>query len=162
VNALTKAIDTRCRGGKFLTLLLGDEEYGIEILRVQEIIGLLPITVVPRTPKYIRGVINLRGKVIPVMDLRAKLELEPKEETYATCIVVVQSHAGPIGIIVDRVSEVLQIGDSDIQDPPSFGPTVDIGYILGMAKSNGRVKLLLNLDRIIACEDLQAIPLTEQ
>src|SRR2546426_974881 len=160
VNALTEAIDTRCRGGKFLTFLLGDEEYGIEILRVQEIIGILPITTVPRVPKYIRGVINLRGKVIPVMDLRLKLGLESQEETYATCVIVVQSSSGLIGVIVDKVCEVLRIDASDIEDAPVFGGDVDTRCILGIGKSNGKVRLLLDLEKVLSNDDLTVMPVS--
>src|SRR5438105_3052078 len=136
------------QSGKFLTFLLGNEEYGIEILKVQEIIGIMPITTVPRTPKHIRGVINLRGKVIPVMDLRVKFELESKEHTHATCVIVVQSTVGQVGLIVDKVCEVLYIGAADIEDAPPLGAGVDTGFILGIGKSQGKVKLLLDIDKV--------------
>jgi purine-binding chemotaxis protein CheW len=148
------------KAGKFLTFLLGGEEYGIEILKVQEIIGILPITTVPRTPNFIRGVINLRGKVIPVMDLRSKFGLESIEETYTTCIIVVQSAAGQIGVIVDKVCDVLHIPASDIEEAPSLGPDVDISYILGIGKSQGKAKLLLDIDKVLSYEDLKSSDVT--
>src|SRR5438876_157528 len=138
-NVETKQ-STSAKPGKFLTFLLAGEEYGIQILKVQEIIGILPITAVPRTPKFIRGVVNLRGKVIPVMDLRLKFELESIPETYTTCIIVVQSPAGQIGVIVDKVCDVLHIASSDIEEAPALGADVDVSYILGIGKSQGKAK----------------------
>lgn len=144
---------------KFLTFFLADEEYGIEILKVQEIIGLLPITRVPRTPPFIRGVINLRGKVISVVDLRLKFGMEEKEATSETCIIVVQAVGMEMGIMVDKVSEVLAIATSEIDDAPSFGTTVNTDYILGIGKAQGKVKLLLDIDKVLSKQermDLQA------
>jgi purine-binding chemotaxis protein CheW len=129
-------------GGKYLTFFLGREEYGLAILKVHEIMGIMPITPVPRTPEFIRGVINLRGKVIPIVDLRIKFGMEQVEQTEETCIIVVQSPGGQTGIVVDKVSEVLDIAASDIEDTPSFGVDVNTDYILGVGKSEGRVKLL--------------------
>ena len=110
-------------GGKFLTFFLAEEEYGLEILKVKEIIGLLPVTSVLRTPPFIRGVVNLRGKVIPVVDLRSKFGMEAIEETDETCIIVVEVQGLQMGIVVDRVSEVLDIAGQDIEPPPSFAQT---------------------------------------
>jgi purine-binding chemotaxis protein CheW len=140
-------------GGKFLTFFLASEEYGVEILRVREILGMLPITRVPRTPEAVRGVINLRGKIIPVVDLRAKFGMEVAEYTNRTCIVVVQSHGLEFGVVVDRVSEVLNIRQENIEDAPSFGGDVSTEYLLGIAKVAGSVKLLLDSERVLGKQD---------
>ena len=146
--------DADSKGGKFLTFFLAGEEYGLEILKVHEIIGLMPITPVPRTPMYINGVINLRGKVIPIVDLRLKLEMDSTETTDQTCIIVVQASGFDVGVIVDKVSEVLDIAGSEIDDPPSFGTDVNSEYILGIGKSEGRVKLLLDIDKVLSMNEL--------
>ncbi len=140
--------------GKFLTFFLAGEEYGLEILKVQEINGMLPITRVPRTPAFIRGVINLRGKVIPVIDLRLKFGMDAAQQTEETCIIVVQAQGIVVGIIVDKVSEVLNIGADDIQQTPSFGIDVKTDYILGIGKSDGRVRLLLDIDKVLNSRDV--------
>lgn len=145
---------------KFLTFFLANEEYGLEILKVQEIICLLPITRVPRTPTFIRGVINLRGKVISVVDLRLKFGMEEKETTPETCIIVVQTAGMEIGIMVDKVSEVLAIAASEIEDTPSFGTTVNTDYILGIGKSQGKVKLLLDIERVLSTQELSDLRTT--
>ena len=145
-------------GGKFLTFFLDEEEYGIEILKVHEIIGMMSITTVPRTPPFIRGVINLRGKVIPIIDLRLKFAMEAIDQTEETCIIVVQAQSIELGIVVDRVSEVLDIPSDDIDEPPSFGAEVPTDYLLGIAKTDGRVKLLLNIDRVLTTSEVVAIP----
>ena len=142
------------RGGKFLTFFLAGEEYGIEILKVHEIIGVLPITRVPRTPNFILGVINLRGKVIPIVDLRLKFGMEPKKIDEETCIIVVRVQGIQMGILVDKVSEVRNIASADVEDAPSFGSDVDTEYILGIGKSEGRVKLLLDIDKVLATQEV--------
>ncbi len=139
---------------KFLTFFLASEEYGLEILKVQEIIGLLPITRVPRTPAFTRGVINLRGKVISVVDLRLKFGMPEKEPTAETCIIVVQAAGMEMGIIVDKVSEVSAIATSEIEDAPSFGAEVNTDYILGIGKSQGKVKLLLDIDCVLSAQEM--------
>jgi purine-binding chemotaxis protein CheW len=141
-------------GGKFLTFFLAGEEHGIEILKVHEIIGMMPITCVPRTPQHIRGVINLRGKVIPIVDLRLKFGMESKDQTAETCIIVVHLQGVEVGIVVDKVSEVLNIAGGDIEDAPSFGAEVNTDYILGIGKSQGKVKILLDIDRVLAHTEL--------
>ncbi len=141
---------TRSRGGKYLTFYLGSEEYGIEILRVREINGLMPITTVPRAPIYVKGVVNLRGKVIPVVDLRTRFGMTTVPDTEETCIIVVQSGEELVGVVVDKVSEVLDIAASEIVDAPSFGPEVNTDYILGLGKSEDGVKILLDIDRALA------------
>ena len=142
------------RGGKFLTFYLAGEEYGIEILKVHEIIGVLPVTRVPRTPEFILGVINLRGKVIPIMDLRRKFGMEPCERTAESCIIVVQVGGVQIGAVVDRVSEVVAIAPADVEDPPSFGGDVETAFLLGLGKSDGRVRLLLDIDRVLSSSEV--------
>ncbi len=142
------------RGGKYLTFRLGAEEYGVEILKVREIIGLLAITAVPRTPDFVRGVVNLRGKIIPVLDLRMKFGMGQVDDTEFTCIVVVDAEvngrAAHIGVIVDTVSEVVQIADAEIEETPYFGEALDTGFILGMAKHRSGVKILLNIEAVLA------------
>jgi purine-binding chemotaxis protein CheW len=147
--------------GKYLTFKLADEEYGLEILKVREIIGLLPITSLPRTPVFVRGVINLRGKVIPVIDLRRKFELDAAADTDQTCIIVVdvsgQFGSVQIGILVDSVSEVLDIKGAEIEEPPAFGSSVDTAFILGMAKAKGSVKILLNIEKVLSQAELEHV-----
>lgn len=152
---------TESRGGKYLTFRLGAEEYGLIILRVREIIGLMDITRVPRTPHHIRGVINLRGKVIPVLDLRAKFGMETKEDTEETCIIVVEvcieNSPVQIGILVDAVSEVLDIQESDIEDAPNFGGGFEGDFILGMGKVKNQVKILLDIEKVLTADDVQLV-----
>jgi purine-binding chemotaxis protein CheW len=145
------------RGGKYLTFFLAGEEYGVEILRVHEIIGAMPITRVPRTPAYIRGVINLRGKVIPIMDLRLKFGMEATEQAAETCIIVVQVHGVQTGAVVDRVSEVADIATGDIEDAPAFGADINTAYLLGIAKCGGQVKLLLDIERVLSTSETIAM-----
>jgi len=137
-------------GGKFLTFFLGSEEYGLEILKVHEIIGMMDITPVPRTPEFIRGVVNLRGKIIPVVDLRLKFGMDAVDHTDETCIIVVQANGVQMGIVVDRVSEVLDISAEEVEAVPSFGTEVDTAYILGIGKTGERVKLLLDIDKVLS------------
>jgi len=135
-------------GGKYLTFRLAEEEYGLEILKVREIIGIMDITAVPQMPAHVKGVINLRGKVIPVVDLRLKFGMEPAEYTDATCIIVVDV-GNLIGIIVDTVQEVLDIEADQIDPPPPLGASVDTTFILGMGKVKDEVKILLDIDRVL-------------
>ena len=147
------------REGKYLTFALADEEYGISILKIREIIGIMPITSVPRTPEFVKGVINLRGKVIPIIDLRLRFGMEPMEYTDRTCIIVVEINAQDItiqiGTIVDTVSEVLNIKAEDIEDTPAFGASLDTEYILGMAKVSGGVKILLDIDKVLSTQEVE-------
>lgn len=142
------------RAGKYLTFNLASEQYGIGILQVREIIGLMEITAVPHTPSYIKGVINLRGSVIPVLDLRTKFNMEPAEYNDRTCIIVVEVQGESatllVGMIVDSVSEVLNITSEEIEPPPTFGgDELETDNFLGMAKIKGDVKILLNVDNVI-------------
>ena len=146
------------REGKYLTFTLAEEEYGIGILKIKEIIGMMPITSVPQTPEFLKGVFNLRGKVIPVVDLRLRFSMESIDYTERTCIIVVeieaQSGTVMIGIVVDAVSEVLNIKGEDIVDTPTFGTSLNTDYILGMAKMEGGVKILLDINRILGSEEI--------
>lgn len=144
---------TPTKGGKYLTFSLADEEYGLEILKVREIIGIMDITAVPQMPHFVKGVINLRGKVIPVVDLRLKFGMEPAEYTEATCIIVVDV-GSLMGIIVDTVQEVLHIDESSIDPPPPLGASVDTSFILGLGKIRDEVKILLDIDRVLTEEEL--------
>jgi len=153
--------NTADREGKYLTFSLADEEYGIRILKVKEIIGIMAITSIPQTPGYLKGVINLRGKVIPVIDLRLKFGMEATAYTERTCIIVVEisdrNRKIQMGIIVDSVSEVLNVKQGEIADTPTFGAKMDTDYILGMAKMEGGVKILLDIDRVLSDRDLQDV-----
>ncbi len=149
------------REGKYLTFVLNEEEYGISILKIKEIIGMMPITTVPQTPEFVKGVINLRGKVIPIVDLRARFGMDTIDYTERTCIIVVEIE-GPagmmmIGIVVDAVSEVLNIKGEHIEDTPSFGTKLNTNYILGMAKMEGGVKILLDIDRVLSAEEVAVL-----
>jgi purine-binding chemotaxis protein CheW len=150
--------------GKYLTFTLADEEYGIGILKVKEIIGMMAITSVPRTPEFVKGVINLRGKVIPVIDLRLKFGMDAIQYTDRTCIIVVEIDANDmtiqIGIVVDSVSEVLNIKEEEIEKTPSFGTSINTDYILGMAKIDSGVKILLDIDKVLSAEEITAIEQT--
>lgn len=138
---------------KYLTFKLAHEEYGVEILKVREINGLMDITAVPQMPVYMKGVINLRGKVIPVVDLRLKFGFEEIEHTEQTCIIVVDV-GKEIGIIVDTVSEVLDIKRKNVEPPPSMGGLVDTSFILGMGKVGDDVKILLDIDKVLTGNEL--------
>ena len=143
--------------GKYLTFSMADEEYGIGILKIKEIIGMMPITTVPQTPEFVKGVINLRGKVIPVMDLRLRFGMEAIDYTERTCIIVVEiaDTAGTvqIGIVVDAVSEVLNVDAENTEETPTFGAKLNTEYILGMAKMEGGVKILLDIDQVLSGEE---------
>jgi purine-binding chemotaxis protein CheW len=145
------------REGKYLTFSLAAEEYGIGILKVKEIIGMMVITTMPQSPVYVKGVINLRGKVIPVVDLRLKFGLEEAEYTDRTCIIVVEikTDTGNVrmGIVVDAVSEVLNVKEADIEDTPTFGVAMRTDYILGMAKAGGGVKILLDIEKVVSARE---------
>ncbi len=145
------------KGGKYLTFMLAEETYGVEILKVREIIGMMSITAVPRTPDFVKGVINLRGKVIPVMDLRLKFAMDEVDHTDETCIIVVQVGSLEMGVIVDKVSEVRDITGEEIEEAPQFGSSVDTNFILGMGKANGQVTILLNIDEVISTADLTVL-----
>jgi len=146
--------------GKYLTFSLAGEIYGIGILKIKEIIGMMPVTSVPRTPEFVKGVINLRGKVIPVVDLRMKFGMREKAYQKRTCIVVVEVLKGSeivmIGIVVDSVLEVLKIRSEEIEETPGFGANLNTECILGMAKLNDGVKILLDIDRVLGVNDISS------
>ncbi len=150
--------------GKYLTFIIADEEYGIGILKIKEIIGMMPITTVPQTPEFVKGVINLRGKVIPVIDLRLRFGMEAIDYNDRTCIIVVEIEGSTstiqIGIVVDAVSEVLNVNADDIEDTPAFGTSLDTDYILGMAKMEGGVKILLDIDKVLNTDEVAALEQT--
>ncbi len=147
--------------GKYLTFGLADEEYGLEILRVREIIGMMNVTPIPRTPDFVLGVINLRGKVIPVVDLRLKFALQYKEPDDRTCVIVVEvmSEDQPImmGIVVDMVNEVADVRAENVEPTPSFGVVLDTSFILGMAKFGEKVITLLAIDKVLTSTEIRAI-----
>ena len=153
---------SRSAANKYLTLVLAHEHYGMPILKVQEIIGLQDITPVPRMPHEVRGVLNLRGRVIPVLDLRNRFGLERGEDTKRTCIIVVQvaAAAGPVtmGVVVDQVSEVQDIPPEQIEPAPALGSSVDTAFIAGVGKVGKRVIMLLDVDRALGSA-AEAFPL---
>lgn len=157
VNQTIKAITNR--DGKYLTFSLAGEEYGIGILKIKEIIGMMAITAVPQTPNYMKGVINLRGKIIPIVDLRLKFGMEEIAHSDKTCIIVGEVKSKKdlmlVGIIVDSVSEVLNIKSDQVEESPDFGFNFDKPYILGMAKINGKVKILLDIDKLLGGEEIK-------
>lgn len=166
MTELTKTMDQAVkvmtdREGKYLTFTMADEEYGVGILKIKEIIGMMAITTVPQTPEFVKGVINLRGKVIPVVDLRLKFGMDSIDYTDRTCIIVVEiegsSVAVQIGVVVDSVSEVLNIKGDDIEETPTFGARLNTDNILGMAKLEGGVKILLDIDRVLSGEEIAVL-----
>jgi purine-binding chemotaxis protein CheW len=153
-----KSTEAAKRGGKYLTFDLDDEIYGLNILKVKEIIGIMDITPVPQAPPYVKGVLNLRGKIIPVMDLRLKFGFQERPYDDRTCIIVVEL-ANPggkvlIGIIVDSVSEVTNIAEGEIDSTPDLGVVQNTGYIEGMAKLKGKVVILLDVARVLSFEEM--------
>ncbi len=143
--------------GKYLTFVIGTEEYGIEILKVREIIGIMGITNVPQTPDYMKGVINLRGKVIPVIDLRLKFAMTELKHTQETCTIVVEVNGSLIGIIVDTVSEVVDIGSEEVEDAPQFGQGIDTNFIIGLGKVNEMIIILLDIEQVMTIEELEMV-----
>jgi purine-binding chemotaxis protein CheW len=153
-------------GGKYLTFGLAQEVYGLAILKVQEIIGIMPVTHVPRMPAFVRGVINLRGKIIPVIDLRTQFNLPSQADTSKTCIIVVQirrgDHSVTMGILVDEVAEGIDLKAEQIEPAPSFGTAVNTDFLLGMGKVNQKVVMLLDIDRILAAEEMVLVEQAQQ
>jgi purine-binding chemotaxis protein CheW len=150
--------------GKYLTFSLAREDYGLEILKVREIIGMMEITAIPQTPPFVKGVINLRGRVIPVLDLRLKFEMPGAAYGERTCIIVVDAQSGQgvaqVGLVVDAVSEVLNVTGEDVEPPPAFGARNNDGYILGLAKTKGAIKILLDIDRVLGSVELAGLAAT--
>jgi purine-binding chemotaxis protein CheW len=144
-------------GRQFLTFVLGSEEYGIDILRVQEIRGYSAITTIPNTPPYIKGVMNLRGAVVPIVDLRCKFGIAETEYDKFTVIIVVMVGTRIVGLIVDAVSDVLDVKSSEVAPTPEFGTTVDTSFMTGMAKAGERLILLLDIDRVAGTADITGL-----
>jgi len=162
ISKVNQAVQTADgREGKYLTFTLAGEEYGIGILKIREIIGMMPITSVPQAPDFVKGVINLRGKVISVIDLRLRFGMPAMDYTERTCIIVVQIDLQAttlnIGIVVDSVSEVLNISGCNIEDAPTFGTQLNTNYILGMAKIEGGVKILLDIDKVLTANEIELL-----
>jgi purine-binding chemotaxis protein CheW len=160
MSALTK--NTASLAGKYLTFTLHQESYGIDVLKVREIIRMTNITAVPQMPEFVRGVMNLRGKIIPVMDLRKRFEFAIQADNAQTCIVVVQvrlpdGKATQMGLVVDGVEEVINLTGSDIEEIPDFGGQICTDYILGIAKVKNQVKTLLNIDGIVGADTLKSL-----
>lgn len=151
---------TRVRAGKYLTFKLGPGHYGLEILKVREIIGLIGITAIPLAPDHVKGVINLRGMVIPVVDLRLKFSMEEIEATAETCIIVANVGDWEIGVLVDQVSEVQYFDAANIQEPPTLGAGIDTDFILGIGKVGDHVTLLLDIDRVLIASEIESLALT--
>lgn len=147
-------------GGKYLTFKLAEEEYGLAILKVREIIGLMDITAVPRAPHHIRGVVNLRGKIVPVLDLRRKFGLPDVELKRENCIVTAMIEGGHesilVGLLVDSVSEVLLVEDGAIEPVPAL-QDVKLPFVVGLAKSQDKVRILLDIDKVVHEENLEGL-----
>jgi purine-binding chemotaxis protein CheW len=156
-----RAAVTEERAGKYLAFHVGPEQFAIGVLSVREIMGMQEITAIPHTPVCVKGIINLRGKVVPVIDLRLKFGMPETGHTARTCIIVVNlpGEAGSVmaGVIVDAVSEVANIAGGEIENPPDFGEGVSIPYLIGIAKTRGGVKLLLNIERVLTASDVSGI-----
>ena len=162
-NDVTGDVNATDLSGKFLSFFLSDEEYGIEILKVREIIGVTEITPLPKTPPYVCGVINLRGRIIPVVDLRCQFDMGSTERTDETCIIVVEvdrpgeAEHFQMGCLVDRVSEVMNVNQDQIEPAPRFGSKVDSDFILGLGKTKEKVLILLDIDKVFQAHDLQEL-----
>lgn len=152
-SKMAEPVTATSRAGKYLTFRLDKEEYGLKILTVREIIGLMDITPIPKTPEYFCGIVNLRDSIIPVLDLKHKFNMGVTENTEETCIIVVEVDLNDrkimMGALVDAVSEVLDIKDEEIEDAPSFGTNVNSNFILGIGKVKDEVKLLLDIDKVL-------------
>lgn len=157
LNAELLAADEDVQKDKYLTFHLGEEEYGLDIAFVTEIVGIQKITAVPDMPDFVRGVINLRGQVIPVMDVRMRFHMPPREYDERTCVIVVNVSDRMIGLVVDMVNEVADIPDSCISPPPSMGSGKGSRFIQGMGKINDDVKILLNVSMLLGEEELEAL-----
>jgi purine-binding chemotaxis protein CheW len=157
LDTLGNQISFATDGSQYLTFRLGDEEYGVEILKVQEIKGYSTVTPIPSTPSYVKGVMNLRGTIIPVLDLRSKLAMSEAEYNQFTVIIVVTVGSRVIGLIVDAVSDVLNIPKEDIQATPDFGSEVDARFIQGLAKAGDKLMALLAIERVLGEDDLATL-----
>jgi purine-binding chemotaxis protein CheW len=156
-DTLNSQLSFATDGSQYLTFSLGEEEYGVEILKVQEIKGYSTITPIPHTPPYIKGVMNLRGTIIPVVDLRGKLGMAETEYNQFTVIIVVTVGTKMMGLIVDAVSDVLSIPRSEVQATPDFGGQVDVRFVSGVAKAGEKLVVLLDIDKILVGDELAAL-----
>jgi purine-binding chemotaxis protein CheW len=158
----TSSCSSARRGGKYLIFSLAQEEFGVRVLSIKEIMGMQEITAVPNTASYVKGVINLRGQVIPVVDLRMKFSLPASDYTHRTCIIVVATFGNTgdrlVGAIADGVAEVLTLTDEEIEETPDFGSGATTSYLLGMAKVKGTVKILLDIDQVMSEEESIELP----
>ena len=154
LDTLNNQISFATDGSQFLTFTLGDEEYGVEILKVQEIKGYSTVTPIPNTPSYVKGVLNLRGAIIPIVDLRSKLSMSEAPYNQFTVIIVVRVGVKTVGVVVDAVSDVLNIPTKDIQATPDFGAQVDARFISGLAKTGERLVVLLDIDKVLGADTI--------
>ncbi len=154
---LNQQIGLTTDGSQFLTFQLGDELYGVDILRVQEIKGYTTVTKIPNTPSHIKGVLNLRGTIVPIVELRTKFGMPTIDYTMFTVIVVVVVRDRIMGLVVDSVSDVLNIDKKDIQPPPQFGAKVDVSVLTGIGKSGDKLVALLNIDRLLTESEMQKV-----
>ena len=157
-DASVKPTAEAASAGQYLTFALGSEEYGIELLKVQEIKGYSAVTPIPSTPPHIKGVMNLRGAVIPVVDLRARFGMETIEYTQFNVIIVINVGAKIIGLLVDAVSDVLNVGAGDVRPAPDFGARADTRFISGLASAGDKIAVLLDIDRLLTEDDLNVTP----
>lgn len=155
VKTTTKGNEENFSTEKFLTFVLEDEEYGIEILRVREIIGMMPITPVPQSSMQLKGIINLRGKIIPVFDLRLIFGMTERDHDNATCIIIVDtSNHQLVGIVVDTVSEVMNVSGSEIETGDALSSKINTNFILGISKVKEKIRILIDIDKVLGGEDL--------
>ena len=143
--------------GRFLTFALGEEEFGIDIGYVTEIISMQPVFRLPEVPDYIRGIVNLRGKIIPVIDLRLMFKKEAAEDTERTCIIVIDTGYLSVGLIVDKVTEVTSISSENISPPPNIRTSIRKNYIAGIGKGDDRIIILINCERLFQDEEVNSI-----
>ncbi len=150
-------IKLRTSKNKFLTYFLGEEEYGVDISQVREIIAMMKITPVPKTPKYVAGVINLRGAIIPVIDTRLRFDMSSLEYTEQTAIIIIEINKVSIGFVVDKVEEVLTIDESSISEPPKFGTNINTDFIKNIARIGEMVIMILDLEKLFEAEELSML-----
>ncbi len=162
ITSETQQIGLATDGSQFLTFSLGDELYGVDILRVQEIKGYTTVTKIPNTPSHIKGVLNLRGTIVPIIELRTKFGMPMIDYTMFTVIVVVVVQDKVMGLVVDAVSDVLNIATKDIQSPPEFGQKVDVSFLNGIGKSGDKLVSLLDMDRLLTDREMQESGATTQ
>jgi len=161
-NIVDQQISQKEDEDQYLTFMLGEELYGVDILRVQEIKGYSKLTRIPNTPAFIKGVLNLRGAIVPIIDLRIKFTMEQVEYTMFTVIVVVVVRDRIMGIVVDTVSDVLFISGKDIQPPPALGKKVDVSFISGIARSGENLVTLLDIDRVLTDEEMEQVATAQE